>query len=69
MPLFLTDEQKVLKENLRRFTESHIVPVRAELDEKEEFPWAIVKEMADAGIFGVYIDEAYGGMVCSSVRP
>ncbi|HNR86797.1 MAG TPA: acyl-CoA dehydrogenase family protein [Spirochaetota bacterium] len=62
MPLFLTDEQKVLKENLRRFTESHIVPVRAELDEKEEYPAEIVKKLAAEMRLGCpFIPAEYGG--------
>jgi butyryl-CoA dehydrogenase len=36
--------------------------VRAALDEKEEFPWEIMKVLADAGLFGVYIPEEYGGL-------
>lgn len=45
----------------RRFAEERIVPVRAELDEKEEFPRAILKEMARSDLFGIYIPEEYGG--------
>ncbi len=36
--------------------------MRAELDEKEEFPWAIMKYLAEAGLFGVFIPEEYGGI-------
>ena len=39
-----------------------MVPVRAELDEKEEFPWGPLKYLAEVGLFGVYIPEAYGGL-------
>lgn len=38
-----------------------IIPVRAELDEKEEFPWEIMKVCAETGLFGVSIEEEYGG--------
>jgi len=34
-------------------------PVRAELDEKEEFPWEIVKVSAEAGLMGVSLPEEY----------
>ncbi|MBP7868279.1 MAG: acyl-CoA dehydrogenase family protein [Acidobacteria bacterium] len=59
---FLTEEQKEIRDLARRIAEEKIVPIRAELDEKEEFPWEIVKILADAGLFGVYIPEAYGGL-------
>ena len=38
-----------------------MLPVRAELDEKEEFPWEIVKVSAEAGLMGVSMPEEYGG--------
>ncbi|GAJ15674.1 unnamed protein product, partial [marine sediment metagenome] len=38
------------------------LPVRAELDEKEEFPWSIIKNLADTDLMGVYIPEEYGGL-------
>jgi len=59
---FLTEEQKMLKELARKIAEEKIMPVRAELDEKEEFPWEIMKVCAEAGLFGVAIPEEYGGV-------
>ena len=62
MDYFLTEEQKMLKELARKIAEEKIIPVRAELDEKEEFPWEIMKVCAEAGLFGVAIPEEYGGV-------
>ena len=61
MDYFLTEEQRMLKELARKIAEEKIIPVRAELDEKEEFPWEILKVCAEAGLFGVAIPEEYGG--------
>lgn len=61
MDYFLTDEQKMIVELSRKVAEEKIVPVRAELDEKEEFPWQIMKDLARADLFGLYIPEKYGG--------
>jgi len=58
----LTEEQQMIKETARRLAEEMIVPKRAELDEKEEFPWDILKEMAKLDLFGIFIPEAYGGL-------
>ncbi len=61
MEYFLTESQKELKELTRRFAVEKIKPVRAELDRTGEFPFALMKEMAELGLMGVYIPEEYGG--------
>ena len=62
MDYFLTEQQKEIRNLTRTIAEEQILPVRAELDEKEEFPAEIMKILADAGLFGVYIPEEYGGL-------
>ncbi|MBE9482111.1 MAG: acyl-CoA dehydrogenase family protein [Chloroflexi bacterium] len=62
MEYFLTEEQKIIKALARRIAEEKILPVRAELDEKEEFPWAIMKDLADADMFRIFIPENYDGL-------
>jgi len=59
---FLTEQQKIIKGLARKIAEESILPVRAELDEKEEFPWAIMKDLADTDMFGVFVPEEYGGV-------
>jgi butyryl-CoA dehydrogenase len=59
---FLTEEQKTIKSLARKIAEERILPVRAELDEKEEFPWAIIKGLADADMFRVFVPEEYEGL-------
>lgn len=46
----------------RRIAEEKILPRRAELDETEEFPWDIIREMAAADLFRVFIPEKYEGL-------
>jgi len=58
---FLTPEQQSIKYLARKIAVEKILPVRSELDEKEEFPREIMKVCADAGLFGVSIEEEYGG--------
>ncbi len=62
MDYFLTDDQKHIQALARRIAEEKIVPIRAELDEKEEFPWSVMKVCADTGLFGVSIPPEFGGM-------
>jgi len=59
---FLNELQKTVREMARTIAEEKILPVRAELDEKEEFPWAIMKELADTDMFRVFIPEEYDGL-------
>ncbi len=61
MDYFLTPEQKMIQNLARKVAEEKMLPVRAELDEKEEFPWEIVKISADAGLMGVSMPEEYEG--------
>lgn len=61
MDYFLTPEQQSIRDLARKIAVEKIIPVRAELDEKEEFPWEIMKVCAETGLFGVSIEEEYGG--------
>jgi len=58
---FLTPDQRMIQGLARKVAVEKVLPVRAELDEKEEFPWEIMRICADAGLFGVSIEEEYGG--------
>ena len=62
MEYFLTEEQKTIKSLARKIAEERVLPVRAELDEKEEFPWAIIRDLADADMFRVFVPEEYEGL-------
>jgi len=58
---FFTPEQKMIRDLAKKVAQEKILPVRAELDEKEEFPWEIVKISAEAGLMGVSMPEEYEG--------
>jgi len=59
---FLSDKQKTIKSLARRIAEEKILPVRAELDEKEEFPWAVIKDLANADMFRIFVPNEYEGL-------
>ena len=61
MNYFLTPDQETIRDLARKIAEEKVKPVRAELDEKEEFPWEIMRICGEAGLFGVSIAEEYGG--------
>ena len=58
----LTEMQLEIKNLCRRIGKEKIIPVREHYDETGEFPHEIVKFFIDAGLFGIFIPEAYGGM-------
>ncbi|MDI6758884.1 MAG: acyl-CoA dehydrogenase family protein [Candidatus Omnitrophota bacterium] len=62
MDYLLTDEQKMVKELAHKIAEEKIRPVAAKYDQSEEYPWDIIKVIADAGLFGLFIPEEYGGL-------
>jgi alkylation response protein AidB-like acyl-CoA dehydrogenase len=59
---FFTEDQEAIRDLARKIALEKMLPVRQELDEKEEFPWEIMKICGDAGLFGVAIPEEYGGI-------
>jgi alkylation response protein AidB-like acyl-CoA dehydrogenase len=62
----LTDDQRAIRDLARSIADNEIRPVAAEYDRTAEFPWPIVRTMAEADLFGVFVDEAYGGIAGSS---
>jgi alkylation response protein AidB-like acyl-CoA dehydrogenase len=62
MDYLLTDEQKMIRELAHKIAEEKVRPVAAKYDQSEEFPWDILKVIADSDLFGLFIPEEYGGM-------
>lgn len=59
----MTDRQRELRDRARAFALERVLPLAAELDPQgADIPRAFLDEMAEAGWFGVTIDERYGGM-------
>jgi butyryl-CoA dehydrogenase len=59
---FLTEEQEMIRDLARRIAVEKIAPRALELDETGEFPWDLMKIIAEADLFGVYLPEEYGGL-------
>ena len=62
MDYLLTEDQIMIRDLARQIAQEKIVPVRAELDEQNKFPSDIMKAIAQADLFGIYIPEEYGGL-------
>jgi 3-sulfinopropanoyl-CoA desulfinase len=57
----LTTAQRDLQARARSLAREVIAPLAAETDRTEQYPWANVKALADAGFFGMTIPKQYGG--------
>ncbi|MBU2063709.1 MAG: acyl-CoA dehydrogenase family protein [Candidatus Omnitrophica bacterium] len=62
MDYLLTEEQIMVRDLARKIAQEKLKDRVAEFDQSEEFPWPIMKLLAEADLFGVYLEEKYGGM-------
>jgi butyryl-CoA dehydrogenase len=62
MDYLLTEEQIMIRDLARQIAVEKIVPVRAELDEQNKFPRDIMKAIAQADLYALFIPEEYGGL-------
>ncbi|TBR20435.1 acyl-CoA dehydrogenase [bacterium] len=62
MDYLLSEEQKMIQELSHKIAEEKVRPVAAKYDITEDYPWEVIKAVADADLFGLFIPEEYGGM-------
>lgn len=60
--LNFTEEQIAIRKMVSDFAKNEIAPVAAEIDETDQFPSRIIKEMGSLGILGLPIPEEWGGV-------
>ncbi len=58
----LSDEQQAMRDLAHTFAEQEIRPVAAELDEREEFPWELVRKAGELGLTTFAFPEEIGGL-------
>ena len=58
----LSEEYQDLSDTVREFADEVVAPVSAKHDEEHSFPYEIVSQMADMGLFGLPFPEEFGGM-------
>jgi len=61
MEFKLTEEHEMLKNMVREFAETELLPGAAERDEKEQFERWIFDKLAELGLTGIPFPEEYGG--------
>jgi butyryl-CoA dehydrogenase len=57
----LSDEQREVRDLCRDFAREVVAPAAGELDREHSFPYAIVAQMGELGIFGLPFSEEWGG--------
>jgi short/branched chain acyl-CoA dehydrogenase len=63
----LTQEQQLVRDTVRKFAESRIAPLAAELDREHRFPYDLVAQLAELGLMGMTVPEEYGGAGADTV--
>jgi short-chain 2-methylacyl-CoA dehydrogenase len=58
----LNDEQESFRRTVAEFARDVVAPQAFAADERAEFPYPVVKQMGEMGLFGLPFPEAYGGM-------
>jgi alkylation response protein AidB-like acyl-CoA dehydrogenase len=67
MDYFLTEEQMMIRDLARKVADEKVRPVAAHHDETGEFPWDIMKTLAEMDFFRIYMDAEYGGLGMGSM--
>lgn len=61
MNLELNETQKLIQETARQFAADRVAPGAEGRDDREEFPTALVRELAELGFMGMMVPEEWGG--------
>ena len=61
MDFDLTDEQQLIRETAREFTDNEIVPRARENARNHHFDLELVRKIADQGYLGAIVPREYGG--------
>ncbi|APF17234.1 acyl-CoA dehydrogenase domain-containing protein [Caldithrix abyssi DSM 13497] len=57
----LSEEERMIMESLRAFVDEQYLPIIREYHARGEFPFEMVPQLAELGLFGITIPEEYGG--------
>jgi alkylation response protein AidB-like acyl-CoA dehydrogenase len=63
----LTDEQRAIRDLARQIAREKIAPVAAHHDETETYPADVMRLLAQQGLMGLWVPEAYGGTAAGAM--
>jgi butyryl-CoA dehydrogenase len=61
MDFRLTEEQELIRNNMREFAKRHVDPIAAEIDENSSHPADLFRKLGEGGWMGIPIPQEYGG--------
>jgi len=67
MDFRLTEEQELLRRTIREFAEAEIAPHALAWDQAQHFPGELIPALAQLGLMGIQVPEAYGGAGMSAI--
>jgi alkylation response protein AidB-like acyl-CoA dehydrogenase len=67
MDFNLTEEQKQIRDEIRRFAETEIAPDAAERDAQEKFAEKQIKRLGELGYMGMTVSSQYGGQGADTI--
>jgi len=67
MDFQFSSQQELLRKSVREFAEGAIAPRVAPMEETDEVPWDLYREMAKQGYMGILIPKEYGGSALGHV--
>ena len=67
MDFDLSEEQRAIQALCREFARDEVAPRAEEMDRNEEFPYELVRKMAELGLMGLPFPEKYGGAGADTV--
>ncbi|MEP7272087.1 MAG: acyl-CoA dehydrogenase family protein [Acidobacteriota bacterium] len=61
----MTDEEKLIVNTVRQFVDREVIPVASRMEHADEYPFALVEQMKELGLFGLNVPEEFGGSAVS----
>ena len=61
MDFKFTEDHRMIREMVKKFTDQEVRPLAAEIDKKKEIPSELLRKAAENGLMGIVVPEAYGG--------
>lgn len=56
----LSEEERLARDSVRRFAQTEVVPIIADCYEEGRFPFELIPHLAEIGVLGANLPEAYG---------
>ena len=60
-PIHFSEDDRIFRDQMRRFAEQEIAPIADEIDHEDRFPSEIIPKFGDLGLLQWSVPEAYGG--------